>query len=66
MNAKMMDVNKAVQNIKSKTIDSPRNNGQWAAVCEAIGCSATTESSKMHDWVSEKWVLCPEHKHLQT
>ena len=55
------DPNKAVRNIKSKTIDAPKNDGQWDVVCEVVGCDVTTQSSKMHGWSSNRWVTCPNH-----
>jgi hypothetical protein len=66
MNAKMMDATKAAQNIRANHFESRSNDGQWSVVCEAAGCGATTISSKMHNWSKERWILCPDHKHIQS
>lgn len=56
------DTDKAVQNIRAKTIDSPKNDGQWEVVCEVVGCKSKTTSSKLHGWKTDKWITCPIHE----
>ena len=58
-----MSVPKAVENIKAKA-KAPKDSGQWEVKCEWKECPNKTQSSKLHDWKTDGWIRCPEHKLL--